>query len=61
MKPSREAPREPLIFFTNPHNTRRDVNSGNCHEEFTCEDYLNSEEKRESYCTKKSGKAVVGE
>jgi hypothetical protein len=31
----------------NPHNTRRDVNPGTCHEEFACEDYLNSEEKKE--------------
>jgi hypothetical protein len=40
----------------NPHNIRRDVNSGTRYEEFACEDYLNFEEKRESHCKKQSGK-----
>jgi hypothetical protein len=50
-----------MIFFMNPHNPPGcELNPGICHE-FACTEYLNSEEKRESYCKKKSKKAVVGE
>jgi hypothetical protein len=46
MKPSREAPKETTDLLHEIRIiTRRDVNPGTCHEEVTCEDYLNFEEK----------------